>query len=75
MTFPKNKNTINVDKLSEVINDNEMGMQLCETADMVITINKETPEQIPNFNDSHYKFKEYVEDEWDNIHGDVTHFW
>jgi hypothetical protein len=68
MTFPKNKNTINVDKLSEVINDNEMGMQLCETADMVITINKETPERIT-------VIPSYVEDEWDNIHGDVTHFW
>jgi pyridoxine 5'-phosphate synthase PdxJ len=68
MTFPKNKNTINVDKLSEVINDNEMGMQLCETADMVITINKETPERIT-------VIPSYVEDEWDNIHGDMTHFW
>jgi len=75
MTFPKNKKEINLEKLSEVINDNETGMQFYETVNTVISINKETPERIPNFNDSHYKFKEYIEDEWDNIHGDVTHFW
>ena len=74
MTFPRNKKEINVEKLSEVINDNETGKRFYETADMVISINKETPERIPNFNDSHYIFKEYVEDEWDNIHGDMIHF-
>jgi len=32
------------------------------------------PEQIPNFNDTHYIFKEYVEDEWDTISGDIVLF-
>jgi hypothetical protein len=67
MTFPKNKNTINVDKLSEVINDNEMGLQFNETSDLVISVKKETPEQIP-------KIFSYVGDEWDNIHGDMVYF-
>lgn len=67
MTFPKNKKIINLEKLSEVINDNEMGMQFYETADMVITTNNETPERIP-------EISLYVEDEWDNIHGDVVYF-
>jgi hypothetical protein len=67
MTFPKNKNTINVDKLSEVINDNEMGLQFNETSDLVISVKKETPEQIT-------KIFSYVGDEWDNIHGDMVYF-
>ena len=74
MTFPRNKKEISVEKLSEVINDNETGNRFYETSDKVISINKETPERIPNFNDSHYIFKEYVEDEWDNIHGDMIHY-
>ena len=65
MTFPRNKKEINVEKLSEVINDNETGKRFYETADMVISINKETPERI---------IPMYVEDEWDNIHGDMIHF-
>ena len=56
MTFPRNKKEINVEKLSEVINDNETGKRFYETSDKVISINKETPERIPNFNDSHYIF-------------------
>ena len=67
MTFPKNKKEINLEKLSEVINDNEMGKQFYESADMVILINKETPERIT-------EISSYVEDEWDNIHGDMVNF-
>jgi len=65
MTFPRNKKEINVEKLSEVINDNETGKRFYETSDKVISINKETPERI---------IPMYVEDEWDNIHGDMIHF-
>ena len=78
MTFPRNKKEINVEKLSEVINDNETGKRFYETSDKVISINKETPERIPNFNDSHYIFKEYVGGEnpyikykFDNIKADI----
>ena len=59
---------------SEVINDNEMGKQFYEIVDMVTTFKKETPKRISKVNDSHQIFKNYVEDEWDNIHGDLIHF-
>ena len=65
MTFPRNKKEINVEKLSEVINDNETGKRFYEASNKVISINKETPERI---------IPMYVEDEWDNIHGDMIHF-
>ena len=93
MTFPRNKKEINVEKLSEVINDNETGKQFYETSDKVISINKETPERISeNFTYTNEELVEmqewdstlidgledepslYVEDEWDNVHGDLIFF-
>ena len=64
MTFPKDKKPINLDKLIEVSNDNEIQINvenMVYKMGEVIEIQKS-------------KQPVYIEDEWDNIHGDVTHF-
>jgi len=64
MTFPKDKKPINLDKLIEVSNDNEVQINvenMVYKMGEVIEIQKS-------------KQPVYIEDEWDNIHGDVTHF-
>jgi hypothetical protein len=63
MTFPKEKKPINVDKLCEVSNDNEIQINtenLILKMGEVMVIEKKQPV--------------YTEDEWDNIHGDVINF-
>ena len=65
MTFPKDKKPINVDKLIEVSNDNEIHVNIGKKFfDMgeVVVIEKKQKEPV------------YTEDEWDNIHGDMIHF-
>lgn len=65
MTFPKDKKPINVDKLYEVSNDNEIQVNtesLVLKMGEFITIDKNPKEPV------------YTEDEWDNIHGDMIHF-
>ena len=62
MTFPKEKKPINIEKLSEVSNDNEVhisiGKTFFEMGDVVVQIQRPI----------------YTEDAWDNIHGDMVHF-
>jgi hypothetical protein len=62
MTFPKEKKPINIEKLSEVSNDNEVHISIGETffemGDVVVQIQRPI----------------YTEDAWDNIHGDMVHF-
>ena len=66
MTFPKNKKPINVDKLFEVSNDNEVSINIGNKFfDMGEIKVIEIP--IP-------KEPVYTEDEWDNIHGDMIYF-
>jgi hypothetical protein len=69
MTFPKVKKPINVEKLSEVSNDNHSYLKVGEdfflTSDKSITVKKKSPER---------KLPDYIEDEWDNIHGDIINF-
>jgi hypothetical protein len=62
MTFPKDKKPINIDKLYEVSNDNEIQMN---TDALVLKIGEviQKPKQ-----------PVYTEDAWDNIHGDVINF-
>jgi hypothetical protein len=66
MTFPKEKKSINVEKLSEVSNDNEVhiniGKKFFDMGDVEVI-------QL-----QHPKEPVYIEDEWDNIHGDVVSF-
>lgn len=65
MTFPKDKKPINVDKLIEVSNDNEIQISvenMVYKMGEVIVIEKKQKEPI------------YTEDAWDNIHGDVINF-
>ena len=64
MTFPKNKKPINIDKLYEVSNDNEIQMS---TENLVLKMGEVIQIQKP-------KQPVYTEDEWDNIHGDVINF-
>lgn len=62
MTFPKDKKPINVDKLIEVSNDNEIQINvenMVHKMGEVIEIQKQPV---------------YTEDAWDNIHGDVINF-
>ena len=62
MTFPKDKKPINLDKLIEVSNDNEIQINvenMVHKMGEVIEIQKKPV---------------YTEDEWDNIHGDVINF-
>lgn len=64
MTFPKDKKPINLDKLIEVSNDNEVQINvehMVYKMGEVIEIQKS-------------KQPVYTEDEWDNIHGDVINF-
>lgn len=65
MTFPKEKKPINVDKLYEVSNDNEIQVNtesLVLKMGEFIAIDKNPKEPV------------YTEDEWDNIHGDMIFF-
>jgi hypothetical protein len=64
MTFPKNKKPINIDKLYEVSNDNEIQIS---TENLVLKMGEVIQIQKP-------KQPVYTEDEWDNIHGDVINF-
>ena len=64
MTFPKDKKPINIDKLYEVSNDNEIQMN---TDALVLKIGEVIQIQKP-------KQPVYTEDAWDNIHGDVINF-
>ena len=64
MTFPKNKKPINIDKLYEVSNDNEIQIS---TENMVLKMGEVIQIQKP-------KQPVYTEDAWDNIHGDVINF-
>lgn len=64
MTFPKNKKPINIDKLYEVSNDNEIQMN---TENIVLKMGEVIQIQKP-------KQPVYTEDAWDNIHGDVINF-
>ena len=62
MTFPKDKKPININKLIEVSNDNEIQINvenMVHKMGEVIEIQKQPV---------------YTEDEWDNIHGDVINF-
>ena len=65
MTFPKEKKPINIDKLFEVTNDNEIQINV---ENMVYKTGKVTVIDIEP------KEPVYIEDEWDNIHGDVISF-
>jgi len=66
MTFPKEKKPINVEKLSEVSNDNEVhiniGKKFFDMGDVEVIQLQRPKEPI------------YIEDAWDNIHGDVVSF-
>jgi hypothetical protein len=64
MTFPKNKKPINIDKLYEVSNDNEIQIS---TENIVLKMGEVIQIQKP-------KQPVYTEDAWDNIHGDVINF-
>jgi hypothetical protein len=64
MTFPKNKKPINIDKLYEVSNDNEIQIN---TENIVLKMGEVIQIQKP-------KQPVYTEDAWDNIHGDVINF-
>jgi hypothetical protein len=64
MTFPKNKKPINIDKLYEVSNDNEIQIS---TENLVLKMGEVIQIQKP-------KQPVYTEDAWDNIHGDVINF-
>ena len=64
MTFPKNKNPINIDKLYEVSNDNEIQIS---TENIVLKMGEVIQIEKP-------KQPVYTEDAWDNIHGDVINF-
>ena len=64
MTFPKNKKPINIDKLYEVSNDNEIQIS---TEYIVLKMGEVIQIQKP-------KQPVYTEDAWDNIHGDVINF-
>ena len=64
MTFPKNKKPINIDKLQEVSNDNEIQIS---TENIVLKMGEVIQIQKP-------KQPVYTEDAWDNIHGDVINF-
>lgn len=64
MTFPKDKKPINIDKLYEVSNDNEIQMN---TENIVLKMGEVIQIQKP-------KQPVYTEDAWDNIHGDVINF-
>jgi len=65
MTFPKDKKPINVDKLIEVSNDNEIQISvenMVYKMGEVVVIEKKPKQPV------------YTEDAWDNIHGDVINF-
>lgn len=64
MTFPKDKKPINIDKLYEVSNDNEIQIN---TENIVLKMGEVIQIQKP-------KQPVYTEDAWDNIHGDVINF-
>jgi len=64
MTFPKNKKPINIDKLYEVSNDNEIQIS---TENIVLKMGEVIQIQKP-------KQPVYTEDAWDNIHGDIINF-
>lgn len=64
MTFPKDKKPINLDKLIEVSNDNEV----------LINVENMVHKMVEVIEIQKFKQPVFTEDEWDNIHGDVINF-
>ncbi len=64
MTFPKDKKPINLDKLIEVSNDNEV----------LINVENMVHKMVEVIEIQKLKQPVFTEDEWDNIHGDVINF-